>query len=175
MLFFWVFRFGSSLVFLTQQKTVIMQSKNQNGMTILEVIISIVILTIVISSFSTMFAFGRNFIDMKGEERIALCLARQKIEEFKAKFFDDLIIEEITNTPPVTADGTPMNGLDGTPDYTYLQRMTKVVYVEDGNYNNEETGTSESLLNSKRITVVVSSTKDPKSFDDVILWEVITR
>ena len=152
-----------------------MQPKNQNGITILEVMVSIVIFTIVISSFSTMFAFGRSFIDMKGEERIALCLARQKIEELKAKFFDDLLIEEIINTPPVTVDDMPMNGLGGTPDYTYLQRITKVTYVEDGDYDNEETGDIESLLNSKCITVVVSSTKDPKSFDDVALWTVITR
>lgn len=58
---------------------------NQNGAFIIEVLIAGVVLAIAIIGLALMFSSGETYVVAEGDERVAIYLAQQKIEELRSK------------------------------------------------------------------------------------------
>lgn len=58
--------------------------RNQNGLTIIEVLVSVVVLGIVVAPMFDAFVRGRVLVAHRGEERVALRLVERKVEQLLA-------------------------------------------------------------------------------------------
>jgi Tfp pilus assembly protein PilV len=67
-----------------------MKRKTAKALTLIEVMVSILILTIVMLGCSALFITGRKHINTREHYRVALQLASQKLEELKAGSYDDI-------------------------------------------------------------------------------------
>ena len=166
------------------------------GLSLIEVMVSLLILTIGIVGFGMAIPLEKDDVGVMQEERIALLSAKQIMEEIQSKAYEDpnqtpvlfglepgeigprINFDDIDDydgwdeNPPQYPDGTILNGENGTPDYKNFRRQVKVENVDNSNYSLTRANGS---TNSKRITVTVSSTKDPKPFDDIVISWVATR
>jgi len=181
-------------IFLVFSPKFILPLSSNRGLSIIEILVSLVLITIGILGFGMAIPLGENNINKMKEERIALFLAKQMLEEIQSKGyedpdlpsgsfgreeslprdnFDDLDDYDNWNqSPPQRADGTLLNGQNGTPDYRNFRRKVVVENVADNDYSMVmDKGTTY----SKRIIVTVSSEKTPPSFPDVVIKWVATR
>jgi len=160
------------------------------GFGIVEVMVSIIILMFALVGFFSALPLGRNVFNELKEERIAVLLAIQMMEEIQSKAYEDPDIpqgsfgseepyprgnfDDIDDydgwsmSPPEYQNGTSMNGDGDTPDYNDFCRKVVVKNVDDNDYSiTRKDGTT----NSKRVVVTVTS---PKIEDVIIKW-VATR
>lgn len=161
----------------------------------MEIIVSLLIIALGIAGFGMAIPMGRDSMDKMREERTALLLAKQMVEEIQSKAyeepnlppgsfgreeglvarvnFDDIDdYDGLTENPPQYSDGNPLDGSGGRPDYRNFQWVVVVDNVADNDF---QTVRSDGSTASKRITVTVSSTKTPPSFDDVVIRWVANR
>lgn len=170
----------------------------ESGTSILEVLVASVVLGISAVGIALMFSFGNTWVEAKGDDRVALSLAQQKIEQLRTLTF---------NCIPVTGPGTAgqtrgPNALPCTATQVYNEpawttatgaaapapsdrafgRLTCVQYVSDTNfsspaYTGGSTGSpcaAGAVTNTKRITVIVTPTQQRQADDPVILQAFIT-
>lgn len=64
--------------------------KSKKGMTLIEVMLSLLILLIVVMGSSFLFAYGRGQISLRENYRLALQLASQKLEQLKADDYSNI-------------------------------------------------------------------------------------
>ena len=146
---------------------------NERGITLIEIVVSGVILAAVVIAFALMFSWGRGSIDWEGERRVALTLTQEMMERVKSQDFDGVsVFHGLNENPPRDINGNPMNGTGGTPDYSNFRRQVAVEYVNDDNYTIPP---AVPPSNSKKITVRVSSTTNPPHFYEVVLQTVVTK
>jgi len=166
------------------------------GLSLIEVMVSLLIITIGIVGFGMAIPVGEGNVEKMKEERIALLLAKQMMEEIQSKAYEDpnqtpvlfglepgenapcINFDDIDDyndwdeNPPQYPDGTSMDGNGGGPDYQDFRRQVVVENVDDSNYSlTRDNGTTS----SKRIRVTVSSINDPKPFDDIVITWVANR
>ena len=165
------------------------------GVGIVEVMVSLVIITLGIAGFGMAIPLGTSTLDAIREERVALLLARQMLEEIQAKTYEDAGMpgsfglesgegsprsnfddvddyDQWNESPPQYPDGMPLDGANNTPDFRGFRRKVVVENVSDNDYSAIR---RDGTTSSKRITVTVSSEKIPPSFDDIVLSWVANR
>jgi prepilin-type N-terminal cleavage/methylation domain-containing protein len=117
---------------------------HQAAFSLIEVIISMLILSILMLSVGMMFTRGRGYIKGQGDRRIALALAEHRLEEISTMTFsqleafdavpndgDPLIYDNTENPPNDTfVGGVPLDGTGGLPDYSYFNCQTVLEYAE---------------------------------------------
>jgi prepilin-type N-terminal cleavage/methylation domain-containing protein len=172
------------------------RSACNQGLSLIEVMVSLLIISIGIVGFGMAIPIQKDSVEAMQEERIALLLAKQIMEEIQSKAYEDpnqtpvsfglepgenaprINFDDIDDyndwdkNPPQYPDGTILNGENETPDYQGFRRQVKVENVDDGNYGNVR---ADGTTNSKRVTVTVSSINDPKPFDDIVIMWVANR
>ena len=167
------------------------------GVTLLEVLITALVLGLAAVGLALMYSMGNTFVVAKGDNRVALGLAQQKIEQVKALALPGTIDciplggPGALNTPqappgsctltapPVqprtyNESPVPLTG-GGTGRYT---RLTCVQYVGNTNFDiNPFTGmgtcTPGATSNALRITVIVTTPNQQES-DPVIVQTWVT-
>ena len=169
---------------------------NGQGFTLIEIMVSLLTLSIVMVGFWMVMPAEKDDIDKTKERRIALFLTKQMMEEIQSKAYEDPDLssnsfgpeepaprenfddiddyDDWDENPPQYPDGTILNGENEIPNYQDLRRQVTVENVDNSDYG---TVKPDGTTNSKRITVKVLSTKNPKSFEDdeiIIRW-VATR
>jgi len=165
------------------------------GLGLVEVLISLLLIGLGIMGFGMAIPLGKDSIDEMRQERVALFLAKQMMEEIQSRAFEDpnqppLFGREGGETPPRTnfddvddydnwdqnppqyPNGDPLNGNDDRPDYRDFRRKVVVENVDDADYS---LARADGTTASKRITVTVSSVRTPSSFSDVVLKWVANR
>jgi len=112
---------------------------SEKGLTLIEVLVSAVVLVIVILGGMQFFIFGSARINREGHRRAALELAQQKIEELLASNYGEVVSGSET--------GLPLDGID-------CNRSTEVTYVDDPA---DALGTDDDdPQDYKRVSVIVS-------------------
>jgi len=112
--------------------------KIKSGLTLIEVLLAMSILTIGILAVIQLFPLGLNMSRLNKNETIAINLAQAKMEEIRANSYDDIINED-------------KNRISTNPDNPYynFKRQTEVTFV------NENLETVESDSGLKKITVSI--------------------
>ena len=172
------------------------RSACNQGLSLIEVMVSLLIISIGIVGFGMAIPIQKDNVGAMQDERIALLLAKQMMEEIQSKAYEDpnqtpvlfgletgehaprINFDDIDDyndwdeNPPQYADGTILNGENETPNYQEFRRQVIVENVDDSNYSvTRDNGTTD----SKRVTVTVSSINDPKPFDDIVITWVANR
>ncbi|MBN2594458.1 MAG: prepilin-type N-terminal cleavage/methylation domain-containing protein [Sedimentisphaerales bacterium] len=116
------------------------RSRRKKGVTIVEVIISVLILVIVILGSAFLYAYGTGFIGVGKRYRQANQLAAQKLEQLRAdNHFNRPMPLGTTSEPPITL---------GYVDYTRTTEITEAIDPTDQN-----------LGSCKKVKVTVSWTQ----------------
>ncbi|MFH1226246.1 MAG: type II secretion system protein [bacterium] len=99
--------------------------KNQQGITLIETIVAIAILSIAIFAIINIFPKGIQIIKTAERNTVAAFLAQEKIEELESLPYGDIPIGTIEEKQKMSND--PDN-----PFY-YYQRETEIIYVDPDN------------------------------------------
>jgi MSHA pilin protein MshD len=183
-------------VFLSVRPTVLF--KSNQGLSIVEIVVALLIISLAIVGFGMAIPLQTDNVTGFREERMALFLAKQMMEEIQAKVYEEpspaapgsfgpeeslggprQLFDDIDDyngwnqNPPQYADGTALDGSSDTPDYNNFRRQVVVENVDDNDYSSP--ARTQGSTASKRVTVTVSSTKSPKTFDDVVMTWVANR
>jgi len=166
------------------------------GLSLIEVMVSLLIITIGIVGFGMAIPMQKDNVGAMQEERVALLLAKQMMEEIQSKAYEDpnqtpvlfglepgenaprINFDDIDDyagwdeNPPQYPDGTSMDGNEGRPDYQNFRRQVIVKNVDDIDYSLTR---GDGTTSSKRIKVTVSSINDPKPFDDIVIMWIANR
>ena len=168
---------------------------SKHGLGLVEVLVSLLIVGLGIMGFGMAIPLGKNYIDEMREERVALFLAKQMMEEIQSKAFEDPDgtplfgpeggesaprenFDDVDDydgwdqNPPQYPNGDVLNGQGGTPDYSEFRRKVVVENVDDVDFGITR---ADGTIDSKKITVTVSSMKTPASFPEVVLKWVTTK
>jgi type II secretory pathway pseudopilin PulG len=167
------------------------------GVTLLEVLVTALVLGLAAVGLALMYSMGNTFVVAKGDNRVALGLAQQKIEQVKALALPGTIDcipiggPGALNTPqappasctltappaqPRTYNESPVPlTTGGTGRYS---RLTCVQYVANTNFDaNPFTGmatcTPGAISNALRITVIVTTPNQQES-DPVVVQTWVT-
>jgi MSHA pilin protein MshD len=181
--------------FLPSKPTILFAS-NQ-GLSIVEIVVALLIISLAIVGFGMAIPLQTDNVTAFREERMALFLAKQMMEEIQAKIYEEpslasgsfgreesmsgprRLFDDIDDyngwneNPPQYADGTALDGSSGTPDYSDFRRQVTVENTDDNDYSSP--ARAQGLTASKRVTVTVSSTKSPTTFDAVVMTWVANR
>lgn len=133
----------------------------QSGVALLEVLVSSMIVSIAVVGVALMFATGQAYITAEGDNRVALFLAQQKIEQLRALSYAGLNTGTGSEDPVCNYPTPPPDPL---PECAYpgYKRTWSVVCVERDNYN--LTVACSATSPGKKIMVTVqTSPLDPRS------------
>jgi prepilin-type N-terminal cleavage/methylation domain len=170
-------------------------SYNQ-GLSLIEIMVSLLIVSIGLVGFGMAIPMQKDTIEAMKEERIALLLAKQIMEEIQSKAYEDpdqtpvlfgfepgenaprINFDDIDDyddwnkNPPQYPDGTILNGENETPDYQNFRRQVVVENVDNSDYSliRDDGDTA-----SKRVTITVSSTTVPEPFKPIVIRWVANR
>jgi len=163
------------------------------GFTLIEVVISIVIMAVLFILFALMFSRGKAFIKGQGYRRVAINLAQERLEQINSMLFTTLennwLVTDsvtITESPPETFSGVPMDGTGGTPDYSDYTRQTFIGYIKDDPLTSAVDILEDCHIDTPyfdacdflRVRVTVSSTKSAAEagrVDEVSLETILSR
>jgi type II secretory pathway pseudopilin PulG len=135
----------------------------QEGYALLEVLVAGVVQGIALTGLALMFSLGQVTVVGQGDERVALYLAQQKIEEARSLGFFGIAMGSQTDT--VTAGET------GNQTFT---RVTCTTYVSDTNLGEPPAGgcPAGATTGTKRVKVTVTPTQ--RQTDAFTLETVLT-
>lgn len=168
---------------------------NNQGLGLVEILVALLLVGLGIMGFGMAIPLGKDSIDEMREERVALFLAKQMMEEIQSKEFEDPgamplfgleggefaprdnfdDVDDYDNwdqSPPQYPNGDPLDGQGGRPDYRDFRRKVVVGNVDDVDFSFVR---GDSTTDSKKITVTVSSVRTPVPFPDVVLKWVANR
>jgi hypothetical protein len=166
-----------------------------HGLGLIEILVALLLVGLGIMGFGMAIPVGKDSIDEMREERAALLLAKQMMEEIQSKAFEDpdqtpMFSQEGGETPPRTnfddvddydnwnqsppqyPSGELLDGQGDRPDYRDFRRTVVVENVDDLDYGLVR---GDGTTASKKVTVTVSSVRTPSPFPDVILKWVANR
>ena len=171
---------------------------SQAGYALLEVLVTALVVGIAVAGVALMFSFGNTWVVAKGDDRVALGIAQQKIEQLRSLTFNCIFVggpaSYTTPLPGCTAtqnydepQGPGWVAAGGTtapaPSSRSFTRLTCVEYVTDTDvaspaYAGGTTGSPCVVAvlptNIKRMTVVVQPTQQRQVDPPVILQAWIT-
>ncbi len=134
------------------------RSACNQGLSLIEVMVSLLIITIGIVGFGMAIPMQKDNVGAMQDERIALLLAKQMMEEIQSKAYEDpnqtpvlfglepgenaprINFDDIDDyndwdkNPPQYPDGTILNGENETPNYQDFRRQVVVENVDDCDY-----------------------------------------
>ena len=174
------------------------ERRPEAGIALLEVLVTGVVLSIAVVGVALMFSLGNAWVVAGGDERVALNLARQKIEQLRSLTFACIPLDgpgtktamtgctatQNYNEGPttwVTASGAA--GPQPTPTSRTYTRKTCVEYVSDTSFSSPAYagGTAATpctntatVTNTKRIVVIVQPTRSIEAEPPVTLQAWIT-
>jgi len=173
---------------LTVQNFLSRLSSNQ-GLGIVEVLVALLLIGLGIMGFGMAIPLGKDSIDEMREERVALFLAKQMMEEIQSKVYEDPDLpsgsfaqeesaprenfddmddyDNWNQSPPQYPDGNAMPA-----GYNDFRRKVVVENVDDVDFS---VARADGTTDSKKITVTVSSVITPSSFPDVVLKWVANK
>ena len=167
----------------------------QAGYALLEVLVTSAVVGIAVAGVALMFSFGNTWVVAKGDDRVALGIAQQKIEQLRSLTFNCIFVggpaSYTAPLPGCTAtqnysEGAAWVAADGTtapaPSSRSFTRLTCVQYVTETDvaspaYAGGTTGSpcvAGTATNMKRITVVVQPAQQRQVDPPVILQAWIT-
>lgn len=166
--------------------------RGQTGVTLIEVLVTTLVTAIAALGLALMYAMGGTFVVARGDDRTALGLAQQKIEQLKALTYACVPVGDPGNSgPPPGVAGCPGAGdpryvfTEGPGDPAVLAdrtfvRLTCVQWVTDTNLNEPAyAGGADAVpceagleTTTKRITVVVTPTQ--RESEPVVLQAWVT-
>lgn len=171
---------------------------SNKGLSIVEIVVALLIITLAIVGFGMAIPLQTDNVTAFREERMALFLAKQMMEEVQTKVYEEpsptapgsfgreeslngprRLFDDIDDyngwneSPPQYPDGTALNGSGGTPNYSNFQRQVAVDNTDDNDYGSP--ARSPGSTASKRVTVTVSSIRSPATFDPVVMTWVANR
>ena len=153
--------------------------RGEAGASILEVLITALVVGIAAAGIALMFSMGNTFVLAEGDQRVAMLLGQQKIEQLRALGFGCVPVAGPASTQPVNGGGGCTNqrydeppweaaggGTAPAPSNRLYTRRTCVQFVSDADfgspaYTGGATATTcpaGTASNTKRITVVVAPT-----------------
>src|SRR4030042_3118685 len=164
------------------------RSACNQGLILIEVMVSLLIISIGIVGFGMAIPMQKDNVGAMQDERIALLLAKQMMEEIQSKAFEDPDLpsgsfgqeesaprenfddiddyDDWDKNPPQYSDGTILNGENETPNHQDFRRQVEVKNVDNSDYSlTRDNGSTD----SKRVTVTVSSIKTLKPFEDIVI------
>lgn len=128
-------------------------AKYKNGLTFIETIISVFIISLSVATVLAVFPIGIKIISFSQMETVAIQLAQARIEEKISKSYYENPVETI-----VENYGT----IDGFGNYK-IETKTNFVYVDQsGNINPDQTSQSDTNIKRIKITVFWRSPWDGK-------------
>lgn len=119
----------------------LLKTKNNNGFTLIESTISIMVLVVGLLAIMQFFPFALRIIGNSQSTTIASNLAVAKLEELQASSYDDIAVGTIEPKQRISADNT---------NYLYNFQRETIVELIDSNLN-----TSVTDIGLKKITVNV--------------------
>jgi prepilin-type N-terminal cleavage/methylation domain-containing protein len=134
----------------------------EKGFTMVEVIVSLIIMAIVFVFLAKIYAVGTGHTAKQGDRRKASFLANEALEGILAQEFST-----IASATPVSGS-TITNTVSG---YSFFNQTVMQDYVQD----NDFTTVVAANTNSIRIEVIISSTQGYQGFHDVTMQNVITN
>lgn len=171
---------------------------SNQGLSIVEIVVALLIITLAIVGFGMAIPLQTDNVTGFREERMALFLAKQMMEEVQTKVYEEpnlasgsfgreetlsglgrQILDDIDDyngwneNPPRYADGTVLDGSSGTPNFSDFRRQVVVENADDNDYGSPARTPGSTA--SKRVTVTVSSTKSYATFDPVVMTWVANR
>lgn len=125
---------------------------NTNGLSLIEIIVSLTILSVVFISIVTIYPFGLSITGAAENETISSFLAQRKLEQLKQKEYEEIDTGVIEEKHILSLDDT---------DYRYhYQRKTEVDYMDsDLSQTDSDTGL-------KKITTTIYYTNDISKKED---------
>jgi prepilin-type N-terminal cleavage/methylation domain-containing protein len=136
--------------------------RSEKGFTLVEVVVSLVIMTIVFLSLAQIYAVGTGHTAKQGDRRKATFLAGEVLEGILAQHFTTI------------ASATPASGstvTNAVPGYSLFNQTVTQNYVEDDDF----TILAGSVTNAIRVEVVIDSAEGYHGFHDVTMENVITN
>jgi Tfp pilus assembly protein PilV len=141
------------------------------GSVLLEVVITAVVIGVAAVGLAFMYSLGNNWVVAKGDDRIALYLAEQKIEQLRAAGFASVAAGNPTTIAAYNEDTDPATDApvwSGPPPSgpTIFTRLTCVQFVDNVNFNLPAfPGTMAACAagtptNTMRITVLVTPAQE---------------
>lgn len=155
-----IFRGGATLTGLP---------RDASGITLLEVVISSLVVGIGAVALALMFARGQATIAGEGDNRVAVYLAQQKIEACRNLTYPKV---DATGSACLTTDYFNQD-LSAGASTAYFYKRTGAVDLVCGNDYTGTTGCATSPGQAKRITVTVQSR--PKEARQVVLRAVLSN
>jgi type II secretory pathway pseudopilin PulG len=157
-------------------------SRSEAGVALLEVLVTAIVVGIAAVGITFMFSFGNTWVVAKGDDRVAVGLAQQKIEQLRSLGFACIRVSVPSQPDPCSpatqsyneGGANPWVMADGTaapaPSNRNFIRTTVVEFVNT-DLSNVTPGTS---TNTKRITVTVQPNQQRQADPPVILKAWIT-
>lgn len=136
--------------------------KSEKGFTLVEVIVSIVIMAIVFLSLAQIYAVGTKHTANQGDRRKATFLAGEALEGILTQHYTT-----IASATPASGS-TVTNAVSG---YSQFNQTVMRDYVE----NDDFTTLAGSVTNAIRVSVIISSAKGYHGFQGVTMQNVITN
>jgi type II secretory pathway pseudopilin PulG len=124
----------------------------QRGVALLEVLVAGVVLGIAVVGLAAMFSSGQSFVVAEGDERVAIFLAQQKIEQLRAAGFGC-----IPGTGFVVAPECPPQDYNETPAELGSPRYSRITTVQCVDPSTFDPVACPDPVTAKRITVTVTS------------------
>lgn len=131
---------------------------SQDGFTLVEVVVSMVLFAIMGIILAQLFASGTLSVVQQSDRRKATFLAQESMETSTGLGFAAL-----SNITP-----TVMNATTG---YTYFTRSVNSTFMNESNFSS----VSATATNAIRLTVIVGSSQADTGFQDVTLQNVVTN
>ena len=114
------------------------KQKAEAGIALLEVLVAGAVLSISIIGLALLFSLGQTFMFAEGDERVALYLGEQRIEDLRTQGYDNIVA------------GTTSEAAGTIPGFPRFSRQTTVITLADPD--------GSGSLAAKQITVGVQST-----------------
>jgi Tfp pilus assembly protein PilV len=132
--------------------------RNASGITLIEVLICALVVGIGAVALAVMFANGQTVIAGEGDNRVAVYLAQQKIEQCRAAGFDNVGVAPCTPaTNPELFDST----LATVASNPFYSRTTTVDCLDANDYTSSVDCTTAGA--AKRITVTVQGNENTRT------------
>jgi Tfp pilus assembly protein PilV len=131
--------------------------RNASGITLIEVLICALVVGIGAVGLALMFANGQTVIAGEGDNRVAVYLAQQKIEQCRAAGFDNVGVAPCTPATNPELFSSTLASVGSNPFYT---RATTIDCVDANDYSSTVACTPGA---AKRVTVTVSSNENTRA------------
>lgn len=135
-------------------------STREDGMTLIEVLVATLVVGIAILGVAMMFSTGQSLVVVHGDERVAIFLAQQRIEQIRASGFGSAVA---TPNPTNATDPAIVVTEDPVPNHPRYQRTITILCVNPADFTQRVDCTPPTPALAKRITATVQTTPvDPK-------------